>query len=88
MLAGPPVEDLERGPGGVRRHHQDLPRTQRAVVETAFVRVLQRLRQLAQHVETGREVQPVAFPAFKEVVQTLGVRIVFEDQGPVLAPRS
>ena len=79
--AGPPVEDLERGPGGVRRRHQDLPRTQRAMAEAAFVRVLQRLRQLAQHVETGREVQPAAFPAFEEMVQAFGVRVVFEDQG-------
>ena len=81
MLAGPPVEDFQPGPFGVRIDHQHLLRRQGTVVEATLVRVLQRLRQLAQQVQARRQVQVAGVAAFEEVVQAFGVRVVLEDEG-------
>ena len=76
---GMPVEYLELRSRSVRCGHQDLLRTQRTVMEAAFVRVLQRLRELAQQIEARREVQRAA-SSFEKVVQAFGRRIVLEDE--------
>ena len=61
---------------------------QPAVVDAAIVRVLERLRQLAQQVEAGREVQTIGASAFEEAIQAFGVGVVLEDQGrPLLRAR-
>ena len=88
VRAGLPVEYLELRPGGVPIQDQYLLGTQGAVEETALVRVLQCLGQLAQEVEPGLEVQPVTALAREKVIQAFGVGVVLEDEGrPLLGGR-
>ena len=48
------------------------------------MRVLQRLRQLAQQIQARREIEAVGASTFEEAVQALGVGVVLEDQGRAL----
>ena len=77
---------IARGPNVDR--HQNLLWMQPAVVDAALVRVLERLRQLAQQIEAGRAVQTIGASAFEEAIQAFGVGVMLEDQSrPLLRVR-